>query len=394
MFQLPDYIGPCAFGIKMGVIVPETDLQEMILHDITRMDADGMLENCDVLAITESIVARAQNNYVSIDDVAEEIKKVLSLTPESRVGVVFPIISRNRFSPILKSIARAVPQGEVIVQLSFPDDEVGNQIIPPDVAIELGEKHGGLIRPGDLPREFTHPLTGVNYIDLYESIIREAGATPTIYLCNDPTKIADFTPDGVIAADIHTREKTRAALSAVIPNCCTLQDICSKGTSLPGSEWGVLGSNMSSEEKLKLAPHLADLFSCTLQEAILKKTGKHLEIIVYGDGAYKDPGSGIYELADPITTFGATPGIGDSLREGFKMKYMVDMFHAEGRSEEEITELLEEEYKRAREIHCIECEGTTPRNMKDVLASLADLVSGSADAGTPMILIKGIHNKH
>jgi len=394
MFQLPDYIGPCAFGIKMGVIIPGTDLQEMILQDITRMDADGMLENCDVLAITESIVARAQNNFVSIDDVAAEIRNLLSLTPESRVGVVFPIASRNRFSLILKSIARAVPKGEVIVQLSFPDDEVGNQIIPPDVAIELGEKHGDLIRAGDLPREYTHPLTGVNYIGLYETIIREAGATPTIFLCNDPTKIADFKPDAVIAADIHTREKTRAAISAVIPNCCTLQDICSKGTSLPGSEWGLLGSNMSSEERLKLAPHLADLFACTLQDAILKKTGKHLEIIVYGDGAYKDPSSGIYELADPITTFGATPGIGDSLREGFKMKYLVDMFHAEGRSGEEITKLLEEEYKRARDIHCIECEGTTPRNMKDVLASLADLVSGSADAGTPMILIKGIHNKH
>ncbi len=150
---------------------------------------------------------------------------------------------------------------------------------------------------------------------------------------------------------------------------------------------------MSSEEKLKLAPYMADHFAITLQEKIYLKTGKLLEIIVYGDGAYKDPSSGIYELADPITTFGATLGIGDTLREGFKMKYLVDIYHEDGRSEEEIQKLLDEESKRSRDIHSIESEGTTPRVMKDVLASLADLISGSADAGTPMILIKGILKK-
>lgn len=393
MFTLPDYIGPCAFGIKMGVIVPGTDLQAMLLEEISKMDEDGMIEDGDVLAITESIVARAQSNFVKIDDIAKEIRELLSLSPDGKVGVVFPIASRNRFSFILKSIARAVPDGEVIVCLSYPDDEVGNQIIPPEVATELDRTYAGLIRSSDIGGDYTHPLTGVNYITLYESIIREAGAEPTVILCNDPKKIAAFNPDAVIAADIHTREKTKAAIAAVAPACCTLQDICSSTETPPGSEWGLLGSNMSSEDRLKLAPYHADQFACSLQEAVLRKTRKQLEIIVYGDGAYKDPFSGIYELADPITTFGATPGIGEGLREGFKMKYLVDQFHAEGRSEEEITTLLETEYKRAREIHSIECEGTTPRRMKDILASLADLVSGSADAGTPMILIKGIFSK-
>ncbi|RQD81055.1 MAG: hypothetical protein D5R96_07660 [Methanocalculus sp. MSAO_Arc2] len=393
MFTLPDYVGPSAFGIKMGVIIPGSDLQTMILDDIMKMDADGMLTDGDVLAITESVVARAQNNFISIDSVAQEIQEILSLTPESRVGVVFPIISRNRFALILKSIARAVHGGQVIVQLSYPDDEVGNQIIPPDVAMELEKTGGGVIKPEDLGQGYTHPLTGVNYISLYEGIIRDTGSKPVIYLCNDPTAIADHQPDAVIAADIHTRNKTQKSITDVVPNCCTLQDICSRGESLPSSEWGLLGSNMSSEEKLKLAPYMADHFAITLQEKIYLKTGKLLEIIVYGDGAYKDPSSGIYELADPITTFGATLGIGDTLREGFKMKYLVDIYHEDGRSEEEIQKLLDEESKRSRDIHSIESEGTTPRVMKDVLASLADLISGSADAGTPMILIKGILKK-
>ncbi len=160
MFTLPDYVGPSAFGIKMGVIIPGSDLQTMILDDIMKMDADGMLTDGDVLAITESVVARAQNNFISIDSVAQEIQEILSLTPESRVGVVFPIISRNRFALILKSIARAVHGGQVIVQLSYPDDEVGNQIIPPDVAMELEKTGGGVIKPEDLGQGYTHPLTG------------------------------------------------------------------------------------------------------------------------------------------------------------------------------------------------------------------------------------------
>ncbi|KUG19828.1 hypothetical protein ASZ90_010441 [hydrocarbon metagenome] len=391
--NLPDYVGSCAFGIKMGVIVPGSDLQTMLLQEITKLDRDNMLADCDVLAITESIVARAQNNFIGTDVVAEDVRETLSLQPDSTVGVVFPIASRNRFSLIMEGIARAVPEGQVAVQFSYPHDEVGNQIIPPEVACELEARTGGLITSGDLDREYTHPLTGVNYIGLYEEIIRRAGAAPRIFLCNDPRRIDDFEPDGVVVADIHTRERTRSVVSGVVGNCYTLRDLCNRGDSPPTSEWGLLGSNMSSGSRLKLAPYLADVFACSLQEEIREATGKHVEILIYGDGAYKDPGSGIYELADPITAFGATAGIDGCLREGFKMKYLVDLHHEAGRSEEEISALLREESARTRAIDCITCEGTTPRCMRDVLASLADLVSGSADAGTPMILIKGIYNR-
>lgn len=390
MLKLPDYIGPCAFGIKMGIVTPDSDLQSMILSDIMKLDSDGILHGSDVLAITESVVARSQNNFVSDEDVATSVRERLALTPQSRVGIVFPIMSRNRFSLILQGIAKAVPEGEVVVQLSYPDDEVGNQVIPPETAAKLVKKYGDVIRAEDVEGDNVHPMTGVNYIDLYTEIIRDTGATPRIYLSNDPTHIGDSHPDGVIVADIHTRKQTQESVERVVENCCTLQDICN-GDTLPSSEWGLLGSNMSSEGRLKLAPYLADVFARTLQEKIYQQTAKEVGIIVYGDGAYRDPSTGIYELADPVTTFGATDGFSNMTRSGFKMKYLIDLYHAQGKSEDEIMSLLEEEGERLREIHCIESQGTTPRCMTDILASLSDLISGSADAGTPMILIRGIH---
>ncbi|GAA5261449.1 coenzyme F420-0:L-glutamate ligase [Methanocalculus sp. MC3] len=391
MFQLPAYVGPCAFGIKMGMVVPGSDLHKMLLDEAVRLNEDGMLSEGDVLSITESVVARAQNNMITTEETAKEVRKTLDLKPDSRVAVVFPIASRNRFSLILESIAKAVPEGEVIVWFSYPDDEVGNQILPPEVAEELDRRHGGLFTPDDIDGNYTHPLTGVNYLTLYEEIIRGEGATPKIILCNDPKRIAEFNPDGVIIANIHPREKTKKVLKTIIGNCCTLQEICSSGTCPPTSEWGLLGSNMSSSCRLKLAPFESEEFVCFLQQEIKKLTGKNIEILVFGDGAYKDPTSGIYELADPKAAFAATKGIKEVLREGVKMKYLIDKYHEEGRSELEIMEMIEKESQKTRGISCIECEGTTPRRMEDVLASLSDLITGSADAGTPLVLIKGIY---
>ncbi|RQD81024.1 MAG: hypothetical protein D5R99_03425 [Methanocalculus sp. MSAO_Arc1] len=389
--QLPDYIGPCAFGIKMGVIVPGTDLHRMLIDEAARLDADGLLDNGDVLSITESILARAQNNLITTEETALEIRKTLGLRPDSTVGVLFPIASRNRFSLILESIAKAVPNGTVIVQFSYPDDEVGNQVLPPEIAEELEKRHGSLFTLDEIGGDYTHPLTGVNYLTLYKEIIEREGAEPKIILCNDPRQIAGFNPDGVIVANIHPREKTRKTLEGIVSNCCTLQEICSSGTCPPTSEWGLLGSNMSSSCRLKLAPFEAEPFVCLLQEQIQKLTGKEIEILVFGDGAYKDPTSGIYELADPKAAFGATPGIKEVLREGVKMKYLIDKYHEEGKTSLEIIELIDQESAKKRGINCIESEGTTPRRMEDILASLSDLITGSADAGTPLVLIKGVY---
>jgi len=389
--KLPDYVGPCAFGIKMGVIVPGCDFTGMMLDALEKVDRDELLSDGDVICITESVVARSQKNYVTTDEVAEEVQEVLSLKPHHRLGVVFPIASRNRFALVLKGLAQAVPQGEVVLQLSYPADEVGNQIISPELAQEMEKKKGTCFAAEDLNRGHAHPLTGVDYIRLYKETIESTGARPRIILCNDPRKILEYRPDAVIAADIHTREKTKAIIEPHV-RCITLQELCctSRGGREACCEWGLLGSNMSSGNRLKLAPREGDRYACDLQEQIKTKFGKEVEVVIYGDGAYKDPSSGIYELADPKPAFGVTPGINSVMRTGVKYKYLIDLHHEEGKPEEEIRSMVEKASKREREINSIESEGTTPRRLEDVLASLADLVSGSADAGTPMVLVKRI----
>lgn len=388
MPKLPDYIGPAAFGIKMGVVVPGTDLTGMVVSILKQVAEDELLDNKDVICVTESVVARAQNNFVSVDNVAAELRDKLGLKDDSKVGVVFPITSRNRFSMIMEGIARAVPQGEVIVQLPFPCDEVGNQIVAPDL-VDSFDLSSGMVCEEDLRGiDCRHPITRVNYLEMYREIIEGQGAAATIYLSNDPKKIIDFAPDGVIAADIHSRETTRRKILEEFENCITLQDLCREGESW--SEWGLLGSNMSSNKRLKLAPREASGFALELQRSILVATGRHVEVLVYGDGAYKDPSTGIYELADPMPVFGATEGFSGVYRDGIKYKFVADVCHGEGKSVAEIEAHLEETCRQAYKQGDMITEGTTPRRVEDVIASLADLVSGSADAGTPVIVVKGI----
>ena len=274
------------------------------------------------------------------------------------------------------------------MQFSFPCDEVGNQVVSSEFCAAL---HCDLIRDTDLEgTDFKHPITGVNYIRLYREIIEAAGAKPVIYLCNDPARVVDYKPDGVIAADIHTRAITRQAIKKVFDNCVGLDELCTTGEAC--SEWGLLGSNMSAGGKLKLAPRDGNRLVRELQRRLKTELGVSAEALIYGDGAYRDPSSGIYELADPRAAFAATDGL-DALREGIKFKYLADRYyHEEGKSAGEIEQILAEAKKRPSPGDSLLSEGTTPRRMEDVLASLADLVSGSADAGTPVVLIKGFLN--
>ena len=385
MLKLPDYLGPMAFGLKMGVILPGMDIVEKVYEPLARCSADGLLTDGDVVCITESVVARAQNNYITVDDIAREIREKLQLEQTDRVAVVFPIASRNRFSMILKGIARAVSDGEVIVQLSHPNDEVGNRIIDSEFARCLDKEP---ITKEDLNgRSFRHPVTGVDYINLYTEIISAEGAKPVIILSNNPLHVLEYHPAGVIAADIHTRVITESVLAAWFENCITLDKICNEGKIY--SEWGLLGSNMSAGERIKLAPRDGQRIVENIQQLVKEKLGHSVEVMIYGDGAYLDPSSGIYELADPRAAFAATAGL-NRYREGIKYKYLADhCFHEEKKSAAEIESILLESSSRNLPEDSMEKEGTTPRRMEDVLASLADLVSGSADAGTPVVIVKG-----
>jgi hypothetical protein len=313
------------------------------------------------------------------------MKSKLKLNDDSKIAVIFPIASRNRFSMILKGLARAVPQGGVLVQLSHPNDEVGNQVIDPEYAGFLKREP---ITLADLAgKSFKHPVTGVDYIRLYREIISAEGAEAEIILSNNPLHALEYHPDGVIIADIHTRRKTEKVVSAWFENCITLDQVFNEGS--VSSEWGLLGSNMSAGERIKLAPRHGLQVVEQLQAKVAEELGYQVEVMIYGDGAYLDPSSGIYELADPRAAFAATTGL-NRYREGVKYKYLADhCFHEEKKSLEEIESILLESINCDLPEDSMEREGTTPRKMEDVLASLADLVSGSADAGTPVVVVKG-----
>lgn len=394
MARFPEYVGPVAFGVTMGVIVPKMDLVGELVNVAKRCVKDDLIADGDILCITESIVARAQNNFVTLEQIAVELTDKLQLKSDSRLGVVFPILSRNRFMMILEAFARAVPKGEIIVQLSWPSDEVGNQIISESVANELGKNYYDVITEEEIgERDLLHPITEIDYAKLYRRAIEQQGAKAQIYFANDPKAIAAYNCDGVIAADIHTRKQTKAKLANIVTSLITLVDICSDPNSDSWSEWGLLGSNMSAGGKLKLAPKNASAFADQVQTQIKQLLNTDVEVLVYGDGAYKDPSTGIYELADPQPVFGATSKIEGLMREGVKYKYLADLGYASGKSPTEIEEELKQHKSKKHKHSQLVTEGTTPRPLGDIVASLADLVSGSADAGTPLIVVKGFMGK-
>jgi len=383
--MVKEYIGVSAFGIEMGAITPNTDLEEEIIKTVKKCENDGLIHSGDILCVTESIVARAQGNYVDIDEVSKEVLDIGGIEQDSTVLVLFPITSRNRFSPILRSIARAVNNGKVILQMNFPDDEVGNRVVKGDLDPTGLYKYSELKGLKEDKLDFIHPITKLNYLEFYENIIEEEGASADIYLSNDPKSLLGSDLDSVIVSSIHSREKdleeVRKGKREINGNfeVISLKDICSKGKI--SCKWGLIGSNLSSSEKIKLAPKNPFKFVENLQAKIKNEIGKELEVLIYGDGAYKDPESGIYELADPVTAFGYTDGIEGKLRRGSKYKYLVDKYLDLGYENEEIDKMI-----RSGKVE--EDEGTTPRKLKDLIASLSDLISGSADAGTPLVLVK------
>lgn len=391
MIKIPDYIGPFAFGVKMGAILQGDDIVEDICKAAKKCDEDGLIDDGDILCVTESVVARAQSNYVSRRDIAEEVRKKLGITEDANLGVLYPIASRNRFVPVLEGFAKAVPNGNITLQFSFPTDCVGNPLASEELDKQLKrDLLEGEISFDELKKiRFYHPATGIDYVALYSHTIEKEGAKPNIFLSNNPRRITKHEPDGIIVSCIHERKRILQKIKEIYDNAITLDDLFNEPNSNAWSEWGLLGCNLHSTQLIKLAPRESPKVAREIQAGIRNKIGKETEVLIYGDGAYKDPSTGIYELADPVCSFGHTDGLARR-REGIKYKYFVGMFRSQGKSREEIEKRIEKEKAKSYKIDHDSMEGTTPRKLEDIAASLADLVSGSADAGTPLVVIKNL----
>ena len=389
------YTGTMARGIRLPIINNGDPLAEIIAEYIANAAKTEKftIGNRDVVGITEAVVAKAQGNYATFDQLGADIKNKF---PGGKVGIVFPILSRNRFLNILKGIVRAAD--DVYVLLSYPSDEQGNPIVDVRRIDEINDKLK-LLPPGpiaadkfrEVTGDFIHPFTGIDYIDLYES----TGAK--VYFSADPRDILQLTPH-VIAADVHTRELTKERLSkAGAETVFALSDILSKPSLGSGynPEYGVLGSNIATEESLKLFPRDCNEFVLKVQKQIEARTGVAPEVMVYGDGAIKDPVCGIWELADPVVSPGFTPGLKGQPSE-IKMKMIADtqLQGLQGEEQERAIRDIIRQKAEDGELSKDEQLGTTPRRYVDLLGSLCDLISGSGDKGTPVVLVQGYFDNY
>ena len=381
--------GVISRGIQGPIIREGDDIVDIVVQSVYASEkADNYsLQDRDVIAVTESVVARAQGNYVTVDQVAQDIRNKF---PQKKLGLVFPILSRNRFSMCLKGIARAMD--EVVILFSYPNDEVGNPLMLRQAYLK--NRYSGVyeFEEADFVKTFgspVHPFTGVNYLDFYRQVIEDEGAKATFLFSNDCRYIAGFC-DQILCCDIHTRNETRDVLQAMGKTVFTLADVMSAPVDGSGyhEKYGMLGSNKATEEKLKLFPRDCQPVVDGIQQRILKERGLHVEAMVYGDGAFKDPVGGIWELADPVVSPAYTAGLAGKPNE-LKLKFLADNDFAD-LSGEELKEAIQKEIrsKSADLVGDMSSEGTTPRQYTDLLGSLCDLTSGSGDKGTPFIVIQ------
>ena len=385
-------VGTVSRGIRCPIIREGDDLTQIVTDSVIEAaQIEGFeLHDRDVISMTESIVARSQGNYCTVNDIAEDVKKKLG---GDTVGVMFPILSRNRFAICLKGIAMGCKK--IVLQLSYPSDEVGNELVSIDKVDEAGinpysdvltlEKYRKLF--GDNKHEFT----GVDYVDYYSNIVQDAGADIEIIFANQPKTIVEYT-DCVITCDIHSRARTKRILKAAgAKTVLGLDDILNApvGDSGYNEKFGLLGSNKSTEDKVKLFPRDCQSLVEDIQKQMLSLTGKHVEVMVYGDGAFKDPKGKIWELADPVVSPAFTDGLVGTPNE-LKLKYLADndFKHLSGQElKDAITKSIKEKSKNL--VGNMASQGTTPRQLTDLIGSLCDLTSGSGDKGTPFILIQG-----
>lgn len=390
-------VGTVSRGIRCPIIRQGDNLADIIVESVLdAAESEGFaLRDRDVIAATESIVARAQGNYASIDAIAKDVKEKFG---GETVGVIFPILSRNRFSICLKGIARGAKK--IILMLSYPSDEVGNELVSLDQVDEAGiNPYSDVLdvkKYRELFGENKHRFTGVDYVSYYSELIQEQGAEAEVIFANNPREILNYTKN-VLACDIHTRARTKRILKeAGAEIVLGMDDILTSPVDGSGcnERFGLLGSNKSTEESVKLFPRDCTELVENVQKQILEKTGKHVEVMVYGDGAFKDPVGKIWELADPCVSVAHTSGLEGTPNE-LKLKYLADNDFKD-LSGEELRDAISKRIQEKKDnlVGDMVSQGTTPRRITDLIGSLCDLTSGSGDKGTPVILVQGYFDNY
>ena len=391
-------LGTVSMGIRAPIIRENDDLAAIVTNCILEAAKNGELtpRDRDVVAMTESIVARVQGNYVTVDNIAEDVRNKFG---GETVGVIFPILSRNRFSICLRGIAKGCKK--VVMMLSYPGDEVGNNLVNPEKLDELDVNPYTDVLDLKKYRELfgyeKHPFTGMDYVAYYEELIRGCGADVEFVFANDPRAILKYTKN-VLNCDIHTRFRTRRVLKAAgAEKVYGMDEIMSApiGDSGYNDKYGLLGSNKSTEDKIKLFPRECQDLVEDIQAKLLEATGKHIEVMVYGDGAFKDPVGKIWELADPVVSPAYTAGLEGTPNE-LKLKYLADNDYA-GLSGKELQEAIKSKISQkdgSSLVGNMASQGTTPRRLTDLIGSLCDLTSGSGDKGTPIVYIQGYFDNY
>ena len=390
-------VGTVSRGIRAPIIREGDDLGKIVVESVLgAAESEGYaLRDRDVIAVTESIVARAQGNYASVDAIAQDVRTKLG---GQTIGVIFPILSRNRFAICLRGIARGAKK--IVLMLSYPSDEVGNELVSLDKLDEAGVNPFSdvltLEKYRELFGENRHPFTLVDYVDYYSGLIREEGCDVEVIFANDCRVILNYTKN-VLTCDIHSRARSKRLLKAAgAERVFGLDDILTAPVNGSGcnEKFGLLGSNKSTEDKVKLFPRECTDLVMGIQAEILERTGKHVEVMVYGDGAFKDPVGKIWELADPSVSVANTPGLEGTPNE-LKLKYLADNDFAE-LSGAELKAAIEGAIreKDGNLAGSMASQGTTPRRLTDLIGSLCDLTSGSGDKGTPIIHIQGYFDNY
>ena len=390
-------VGTVSRGIRCPIIREGDDLAKIVTDSVIEAsEYEGFpLRDKDVISITESIVARAQGNYASVQDIADDVRAKLG---GETIGVIFPILSRNRFAICLKGIAMGAKK--IVLMLSYPSDEVGNELVSLDKIDDAGVNPYSdvltLEKYRELFGENKHEFTGVDYVEYYGNIIKEAGAEVEIIFANRPATILNYT-DSILTCDIHSRARTKRILKAAGAKAVIgLDEVLNASVNGSGynSKYGLLGSNKSTEDKIKLFPNECTDLVYDIQKRVFDATGRHVEVMVYGDGAFKDPKGKIWELADPVVSPAFTDGLVGTPNE-LKLKYLADNDYKDLKGDA-LKAAISESIKNKGDnlVGNMASQGTTPRQLTDLIGSLCDLTSGSGDKGTPVVLVQGYFDNY